>query len=220
MANKSIVPPDNSNYRYGQETALKLAGEKLASINIEEQCRKANAEYRLAEGKETAIVKYLGTPYAVSFPEMNVVSVEDKHPASPRDRLLILHYILNANGSPLIGDMITYKEIPGGVTYFPTFHKRTIQPLLDNFGKETDKLLTAAETTGGVSADYGDASVTINAFSCVPLTLVLWHADDEFPAAGSILFDSSIAGYLSAEDITVLCEIIAWKLVKANASLK
>jgi len=214
------VPPDNSNYRYGQETALKLAGEKLASINIETQCRKAVAGYRIINGKDTAIVKYLNTPYSISFPEMEVVSIEDKQMAAQRDRLLILHYLLNADGSPLTGNMITYKEIPGGATYFPTFHKRTIKPLLDNFGGEPDRLLAAAELLGGSKADYGDVGIKIDAFSRVPLTLVIWRADDEFPAAGSIIFDSSIEGYLAAEDITVLCEIIAWKLVKAGGALK
>jgi len=220
MANKSIVPPDNSNYRYGQETALKLAGEKLASISIEEQCRKAGAAYNLAASGETATLNYLGRPYLISFPEMKVVSIEDKQPAAERERLLMLHYILNANGSPLTGNMITYKEIPGGTAYFPTFHKRTIKPLLDNFSADAQKLLVAAETVGGVRADCGDVAVSINAFSRIPLTLVLWYGDDEFPAAGSILLDSSITGYLAAEDITVLCEIITWKLVKAGGALK
>ena len=215
MPNKPLVPPDNSNYRYGQETALKLAGEKLASINIKEQCRRAGAEYKIANGKETAIIKYLGIPYTIIFPEMEVVSIEDRKSTPQRDRLLIIHYFLIADGSPLTGKSITYKELPGGTTYFPTFHKRTIEPLLNNFGTEPHKLLAAAKSLGGIKANYGNVAVSINAFSHIPLTLVLWFGDDEFPAAGSILFDSSIDKYLAAEDIIVLCEIITWRLVKA-----
>jgi hypothetical protein len=214
MANKPLVPPDNRNYRYGQEAALNLASEKLASINIEQQCRRAGAEYGIVDGKQTAVVKYLNIPYRISFPKMETISVEDGQLAQTRDKLLILHYLLNADGSPLTGNMITYKEIPGGTIYFPTFHQRTIKPLLDNFGAEPEGLLNAAAVMGGARSDYGDIAVTIGAFSRVPLTLVLWCADEEFPSAGSILFDSSIDRYLATEDITVLCEIIAWKLVK------
>ncbi|MFC1846732.1 DUF3786 domain-containing protein [Chloroflexota bacterium] len=215
MAGKSLIPPDNRDYRYGQETALKLAGEKLASISIEEQCRRAGAEYKIIDGKKTAVINYLNASYTVTFPELEVVYTEDRQPAQAMDKLLILHYILNADGSPLTNNKITYKEIPGGTVYFPTFHKRTMEPLLSNFSEEPDKLLAAAKSLGGVKADYGDVAVRINPFSRVPLTLVLWYGDDEFPAAGSILFDSSIDSYLAAEDITVLCEIIAWRLVKA-----
>ncbi|GAI34732.1 unnamed protein product, partial [marine sediment metagenome] len=46
-------------------------------------------------------------------------------------------------------------------------------------------------------------------------TLVLWRGDEEFPPSGSIMFDATISDYLSAEDITVLCQTIAWKLVKS-----
>ena len=220
MGKKPLAPPDNSNYRYGQETALKLAGQKLASINIEQQCRRAGADYKLENGKETAVVEYLNVPYAITFPELEVISIEDRQPAQPRDKLLILHYLLNADGSPLSGRNITYKEIAHGATYYPTFQKRAVKPLLDNFGGEPNKLLAAAKSLGGIKADYGDVAVSINAFSRVPLTLVFWCGDDEFPPAGSILFDSSIDNYRAAEDITVLCEIITWKLVKAIGELK
>ncbi|GAJ11492.1 unnamed protein product, partial [marine sediment metagenome] len=73
---------------------------------------------------------------------------------------------------------------------------------------------SVAEKLGGQKANYGDVSVTIDAFSYVPITLALWRGDEEFPPAGSILFDSTVADYLSAEDINVLCETISWKLVK------
>ena len=31
---------------------------------------------------------------------------------------------------------------------------------------------------------------------------------------GSIIFDSNVSDYLSTEDINVLCETIAWRLVR------
>jgi hypothetical protein len=48
----------------------------------------------------------------------------------------------------------------------------------------------------------------------VPVTLVLWGGDEEFPARGNILFDDTISGYLSTYDITVLCDAIVWRLVR------
>lgn len=65
----------------------------------------------------------------------------------------------------------------------------------------------------------GDASVLIWAFPRVPIGLVLWKGDEEFPPAGNILFDSSIPAYLPVEDIVVLTETVVWKLIKAGARL-
>jgi hypothetical protein len=69
---------------------------------------------------------------------------------------------------------------------------------------------------GGQKVEYGDTAITINAFPRVPLTIVLWQGDKEFPADGNIMFDSTITDYLPTEDITILCEVIAWKLVRLS----
>ena len=76
-------------------------------------------------------------------------------------------------------------------------------------------MIAAAEKLGGRRVDYGDIAVTIDAFPRVPVTMVLWRGDAEFPPEGNILFDSTITDYLSAEDINVLCETIAWRLVRS-----
>ena len=104
--------------------------------------------------------------------------------------------------------------MPEGTVYAPTFSKRAIKPILDTFGKEPQRLIEAAEKLGGHKADYGDVAVTINAFSRVPITLVLWRSDEEFAPAGNVLFDSTISDYLPTEDIIVLSETVAWKLVR------
>jgi len=72
----------------------------------------------------------------------------------------------------------------------------------------------AGEKLGGHKADYGDTAVTINAFSRVPITIILWRGDDELAPQGSMLFDATISDYLPTEDITVLCETITWRLIR------
>ncbi len=220
MERKPSIPPDSKDYRYGLEMALKLAGQKLASINIEEQCRKAGAELKLVNGEKVIFVEYLNGCYQITLPVTDVLPVGSQEPIKPKEKLLILHYLVQAEGSPLTGTKITYKEIPDSATYFPTFYKRAIKPLLDNFGGQPHLLVDAAAKIGGCQADYGDVSVTINAFRRVPLTIVLWCGDEEFAPEGSILFDSTISGYLSAEDITVVCETITWRLVRIAEELK
>lgn len=216
MEEKPLLPPDQRNYQRSFELALEVASQKLNSINVEEQCRKSDAEFKLIDGKKTAILEYLNRSYRITFPEIDILAIDSQESVQQREKLLLLHYLIQAKGSPVTGTKITYKEIPDGVTYFPTFYKRAIKPLLDNFGQEPYRLLGAASKLGGIKSDYGDISVTINAFKRVPLTLVLWYGDDELIPEGSILFDSNICDYLPVEDITVLCETITWRLVKIS----
>ena len=201
---------------YGYELAYKLAREQLAKLDdIEQQCVKSSAQYLLINSQKVIIVEYLNQSYRITLPDIEISLTNSEGEVPLKDKILILHYLTQAKGTPISNKSIAYKELPEGANYFPTFSKRAIKPLVDYFGKEPRRLLDVAGTLGGQKADYGDAAVTINAFSRVPITFVLWHGDEEFPPDGNIMFDSTISDYLSTEDINVLCQTIAWELVKS-----
>jgi hypothetical protein len=147
------------------------------------------------------------------LPDGRVLS-EDGADAPLIDKILILHYFTGAKGTPATGKLIAFKQLSGGASYFPTFSHRSITPLVKNFGKNPELLTKTAAKLEGHEADYGDVSVTVNAFPRVPITLVLWRGDDELAPNGNILFDGNISDYVATEDVTVLCETIVWRLVK------
>ncbi|MFC2048508.1 DUF3786 domain-containing protein [Chloroflexota bacterium] len=197
------------------ELAYTLACEQLAKIeDIEQQCRKSGAQYRVIDSQKKIIIQYLNQSYLITLPNIEISLVDSTEKASIRDKLLILHYFNSAKGTPATNKLITFRELPEGSVYSPTFTKRTVKPLLAYFGKEPHLLVEAAEKLGGHKVDYGETAVTINAFSRVPITIILWRGDDEFAPQGSIAFDTTISDYLPTEDITVLCETLIWRLVK------
>ncbi len=207
--------PNQKDYDYGYEMAYKLACEQLAGIrDIEVQCRKSGAQYLEIDAKKVIVIEYLNQSYLISLPDIRISLMNSEETVPIEDKILMLHYLISAKGTPLSNRMITYKELPEGANYFPNFTQRVIRPLIDHFGKEPHRLVDVAEKLGGSSADYGDAAVTINVFSRVPITFVLWRGDDEFASRGSIIFDSTIPDYLSTEDINVLCASVARKLVR------
>ena len=213
MENKPRLPlPEPRNYG----DVFNLAAEQLASINdIEEQCRKSDTLYRLRDSQPEIIIQYLNRPYLLTVFDAKVALMDSVEEVPLRDRILILHYFISAKGTPAANKSITFRELPEGSVYFPTFARRTVKPLLDRFAKEPHLLIEVGEKLGGRKADYGDTAVTINAFSRVPITIILWQGDDELSAQGNILFDATIADYLPTEDITVLCEVITWKLIRS-----
>ena len=215
MQKRGLSLTDQKSYGYGYNLAYELAGEQLAKLDdIEQQCHKSGAQYKMIDSKKLILLKYLNRSYEVTLPDVEISPVDSQDKVPLRDKILILHYLTQAKGTKMANRMTAYKELPEGANYFPTFYKRAIKPLLDHFGKEPHRLLDTARVLGGYKADYGDVAVTINAFSRVPITLVLWRGDEEFAPEGNILFDSTISDYLTTEDINVLCETIAWRLVK------
>lgn len=214
MGDKSL--PTKKGYEVAYEFAYKLACEQIKNTDIEEQCRRTDSQFKVIDFKKVITVDYLNTPYQIILPNIEISAKDSQEEVSLKNKILILHYFTQAKGTPLTGKLITFKELPTGANYFPTFSKRAVKPLIERFGTEPHLLIETAKRLGGYKAEYGDAAVRIDAFRRVPITLILWRGDEEFPPGGSILFDSSIPDYLPTEDINVLCETIAWKLVRLN----
>jgi hypothetical protein len=190
-----------------------LACEQLAKISdVRQQCLRSGARYI---GPNEIAIGYLNQSYRITIPDCKILLEESSTEAPLRDKILILHYFTGSKGTPATGRLIAYKQLPGGVSYFSAFSQRAIAPLVRNFGRSPELLTKAVTKLGGHEADHGDVSMTVSAFPRVPITLVLWRGDEEVAPNGNILFDANISDYLSTEDVTVLCEIIIWKLVRS-----
>jgi len=210
---KVLTLSTRENNEYGYELAFRLAAERLAEIDdIEQQCLRCGAHFHREQ--KTISLDYLNRTYVIGYPDARVNFKAREEEVSLPDKILLLHHVAQAKGTPPSNELISFKELSEAAGYFPTFYKRAVKPLVTYFGSEPHQLLNMAELLGGHKADFGDVSATINALSKVPLTLVLWKGDAEFPPEGSIMFDRTISDYLPTEDIIYLCQSTSWRLVK------
>jgi hypothetical protein len=207
--------PDQKNYEAAYGLAYKLAAEKLAAAaQIEELCRRSGAFFLTEQGKKVIQLSYLNNLYQIRLQEVTFSKAGDPAPVELRDKILMLHYLLTASGRPLSGELIGFKELGEGLAYYPTFTQRAIQPLITCFGSRPEKMLESAGPLGGMKSVLGDCAVTIPTLARVPLTLVLWRGDDEFPPNANVLFDRSVLDYLPLEDLIVLCQTVVRKMAR------
>jgi len=196
-------------------------------MDIKQQCFRSGAQY-VRPDKVT--IEYLNQSYVVAIPSMEIVlrdspnHCEGQNPVTTvegqesceninlKDKILILHYLITAKGTPTTGKLIGFRQVPGGIFEHASFSREVLTPLLEHFGKEPERLVEAAANLGGSKVAYGDVAVSIKAFPNVPVVIVLWRGDDEFAPNASMLFDSTVADYLSTEDMSVLCARIVEKL--------
>jgi len=189
-----------------------LAREQLRKIgDLEEQCRRSGARYM---GPDKIAISYLNQPYHIALPDVDLSLAEGAGEVPLTDKILILHYFNHSLGTPPSGRFITFKQLPGGISYYPAFFQRVVSPLVSRFSKRPGLLTGAAASFAGRKADIGDESVTVDAFPRVPITLALWKGDDEVPPAGNVLFDASVTDYLPTEDAVVVCGNLVWKMIR------
>lgn len=190
--------------------AKKLAVEKLASESMEDLISRSGFE----QIEEDAFrVSFLGNNYRVSYPAFDFGAEGEADREIPiQEQVLILHYMW-APGGALSGDWVAYREIPGASFYFSAFVKRAVDPLKKAFGADVSRLKEVAERLDGTAIDAGDAGYEFRVFPKVPLQLILWEGDDEFPPEANILFDDSVGSMLSPEDIAWLAGMLVYRLM-------
>lgn len=213
------------------QLAYRLAREKLSGMDIKQQCFRSGAQY---VHTDKVTIEYLNQSYVMAIPSMEIALMdslrhcEGRNPVTTvegqegcedihlKDRILILHYLITAKGTPNTGKLIGFRQVPGGLFEHASFSREVLTPLLDHFGKEPERLVEAAANLGGSKVSYGDIAVIIKAFPKVSVVIVIWRGDDEFAPNASMLFDSTVADYLSTEDMSVLCERIVEKLAHSG----
>jgi hypothetical protein len=130
-----------------------------------------------------------------------------------QEQILVLHYLMASAPPGLSGDWVSYREIPGASFYNAAFIKRAIDPMKKVFGQDPDGFQTAAGRLNGKPIEPGDVGFEFDVFPRVPLQIILYTGDDEFPAEANILFDRSIEGILSPEDIAWMAGMQVYRLI-------
>jgi hypothetical protein len=132
---------------------------------------------------------------------------------------VLLDHYTQGKPTPPTGKLIKYKDIPGGHAYEGAFIHRAIEPIVEVFGETPEKLFKSSELLDGKPQKHGNASFVVEALKGIPLTYILWIAD-EFPAQVNILYDESASNYLPTEDLAVLGELVTIRLLQARQLIK
>jgi hypothetical protein len=193
--------------------SFNLACATIRGMDLEQRARKAGAEYQRVEDGEKITLEFFSERYQISCPQIEFYS-PSKRTVSLVTRILLLHYLIRADGSPMTGKWVGYKDIPGGLLYASVFARRVTDPLVRRFGRSAKGFKEAGIRLRGETAGVGDASFILKAFPFIPIQYVLWEGDDEFPPAAQLLFDASVDHYLSLEDIVVLGQITTGRLIQ------
>ncbi|MHB8757913.1 MAG: DUF3786 domain-containing protein [Bacillota bacterium] len=115
--------------------------------------------------------------------------------------IVILNHLARADGTPLDGRPISYRELPGGEVFWRAFVRYSSEPLAGHFGARAARLPVAARLLGGESIQTkADFSVRLPFFPRLPVIVQVSAADDELPGAANILFDASAPHYVHTGD--------------------
>jgi len=120
---------------------------------------------------------------------------------SQYSRLSALWYLIQAKDIPLSGKLVSPREVNGGLIFTHGSHTLPLERVIVRYGDDVGGFLQKGLALGGERLNYGDRSLKLFPFPRVPVVLVLWKGDEEFPARADILFDSTCSFHLPTDII-------------------
>lgn len=162
------------------------------------------------------ILEYCGGKYRLDRSAGHVFRVESGSRVPYNDRTLIVQYLAESSGLPPRGRWLSFLELPEGIHHYAPFQTDALFPLAERFGSSPGNFLKAAAPLKGEQIQMGDVAVVIRALPKIPLAVVLWLGDEEFPARCNILFDAVSPTHLTTAALWVLGVEVARKMLEPN----
>jgi hypothetical protein len=122
-------------------------------------------------------------------------------------RLSILKYLVNVKEVPLSGQLVRPTDLSGGDLFARGTHILPLEEIADLFNNDKDAFINKGQELGGQQLEYGDMALRLFPFPRVPIVLIVWSGDDEFPPRSSLLFDSSCTFHMP---IDILWSTAMW----------
>ena len=190
--------------------------ERLASMAPEDVCRRAGVQYDAAAGCYS--VPLLNRRVRVN-PAARSVEWGDgvaggERPPGYNATLASVVYLLEAQEMYLAGEWVTGGSLPAGAFFFRGAHAMPTTEMARRFGKDPAALLATGARLGGKPGDMGDACVELEALPRVPIRVVLWQGDDEFPSRATMLFDRLVDAHLPLDALYCLAQHVASAVVR------
>jgi hypothetical protein len=102
-----------------------------------------------------------------------------------------LWYLINAKDIPLTERLIKPVNIKGGEMFFRGSHALPLDNMAKKYGDDKEAFIKRGEELCAKVLDYGDTSLKLLPMPRIPVTLILWLEDEEFPPRADLLLDST-----------------------------
>jgi hypothetical protein len=155
---------------------------------------------------------YLGSDHVITPSGAVFVSGCDRKISWNDEMNILTHLWYAKEETALTGDWVSFSDLPGASPYGPAFLRGNLQPFAAAFAGNGPKLEQALMALDGMKLPTGDVGYQINAFPYIPVRVLFWDGDEEFPAQVNLLFDRSACDYIHVESIVTIASALQHKL--------
>ena len=196
-------------WRESLQPRIEAARAELSRCNPDELVRRGGLT-RNEDGFELSL---LGQTIFLHWPSL-VATAPDGKPCPEEVQIMLLDYLIRGDATKPCGRWIGFQELPDGSFYRHAFQGYSGDQLVRDLAGDLASFRRAAERLGGDRLEMGDAGYGFRALPHIPLAVVWWAGDEEFPANATVLFDASADRYLPTDGLAILGRMLCRTLAK------
>lgn len=172
---------------------------------------------RLPEVQKTdtkLILWHYGRRFAVDRQSGEISVLSDSRPVDITPQLNIYTLFRYAQtAARLTGEWAPFRDLKDGSPFAAAFQNGILAPLAETFCGREERLEKAVRALRGER--LGASGFLLPAFACIPVKLLFWDGDDEFPAQANLLFDRSATDFIHIESIVTVAAEMLYQLADA-----
>lgn len=182
----------------------------LAEHDPQEVCKRVGCTYD-ATGESFTLTTW-GENFQISVRESQILPSDSARNYHDYFYVFLINYLQMAREITPTEDWITEKDLPGGVTFFRGPHLLPTAMISDKYENDLDAFKERCLQFGGSPVSMGDAAYTFSITPSIPLLVIYWLGDEDFPAEAKILFDASMRDYLPLDIVYALAVEVCYRL--------
>lgn len=177
--------------------------QELSQRDPSDVCRRAACRYDDVD--ESYILSAWNDEYRI-FPTQLKIDCMTKLTQGIQDYfdLFLIHYLLQSKETELSNEWISEKDIPGGPTFFRGPHEIPTKLISLRFNDNINEFKARCEQLHGIPLNMADAAYRFRIAPRIPVAVLYWIGDEDFPAESKILYDRTIAQHLASDIIYAL----------------
>ncbi len=118
--------------------------------------------------------------------------------------LFILYYLMKSRSIKPLGEWISEKDIPGGAAFFRGPHTIPGGVITTRFGNDMDAFKQRCTELKGISLEMADAAFMFQITPTIPVAVLYYFGDEDFPCEAKLLFDKTIGLHLPLDIVFAL----------------
>lgn len=200
----------------------KKAWELLSKLDPKETEIRTGATFNSANS--TYELKCLGQDIYISLADREIKGASPTgefliNKLGKYSRLSILSYLVTAKDLPLSGELVRPADLPGGGIFGRGTHVLPMDKIAKRFGRGHKQLLSIGEELGALVLDHGNVSLELLPFLRVPMVLIVWSGDKEFPPKAFLLCDSTCISHISIDIVWSTAMMTLKIIMRTNSSI-